>query len=284
MSRTSELRTHISGKIGLIGNPVAHSLSPAFQQPAFDYFGLPVYYELWKTEDDAIGERIEQLRSGEIYGANVTVPHKERFFALVDDCSSVAVNAQAINTIVVREGRLVADNTDVYGFLQSLDDEAFTFNGAKVMIIGAGGAARGLVAGLTSRDIGSITIANRTLSRAELIANDFQGYQIDVCDLERAPELADDADLLVNATAIGWEGERFPVSTAIFQSLSPDAIAYDLTYRQTSFLDAAMKAGIKTVDGLGMLVHQGAKSFEIWTGREAPFEVMWSAALAARDQ
>jgi shikimate dehydrogenase len=274
----------IHGRIGLIGNPVEHSLSPVFQQVAFDALKIAVTYELWQTTDEQIAERLSALRSGEIYGANVTVPHKETFAAAVDRASNVARRAGAVNTIMLdADGKLFGDNTDAYGFIQPLKERDFPFGESNALILGAGGAARGVVVALLDAGIRSIIIANRTLARAERMANDLSDSRIAICTLADASDHANTAQLVVNATALGWQDEA-PVGAGFFKRLSPDAIAYDLTYRLTPYLQAASEAGLQTIDGLPMLVHQGARSFELWSGQRPPIDLMMATAIEARDR
>lgn len=273
----------IAGRIGLIGNPVAQSLSPVFQQVAFDALGIPVTYELWQTSDEEIPARIDAIRSGEIYGANVTVPHKETFAAAVDHASDVARRAGAVNTVMLDEnGQLYGDNTDAYGFIQPLNERDFPFGDSHVLVLGAGGASRGIVVALLDAGIGAITIANRTLARAETMARDLADSRLSTCTLDDAAGRAADAALAVNATALGWQDEA-PIGPEFFERLPDSAIAYDLTYRQTPFLKAAAKAGLETIDGLPMLVHQGVRSFQLWSGQWPPIDLMLAAATEARD-
>jgi shikimate dehydrogenase len=272
----------ITGRIGLIGDPVAHSLSPAFQQAAFDALGIPVRYELWRTSVEEVPARLAALRSGEIYGANVTVPHKEAFAAAVDRLSEVARRAGAVNTLMLDdEGQLFGDNTDVHGFIQPLLARDFPFAERAVVVLGAGGAARAVVVALLDAGIQGITIANRTIERADALASDLNDARIATCTLAEADRAASGAGLAINATALGWHDEA-PVGETFYRQLAPGALAYDLTYRDTPFLAAAASAGLETLDGLPMLVHQGARSFELWTRRSAPVELMMQAAEAAR--
>jgi shikimate dehydrogenase len=269
-------------RVGLIGDPVEHSLSPAFQQPAFDALGLDIRYELWPTPLAALPARLADLRAGRALGANVTVPHKEAVFSAVDDASLVARRAGAVNTIIPRDGRLYGENTDVHGFVVPLRERGFDFGTAAAVVAGAGGAARGIVVALLDAGIGRVTIVNRTLARAEAIRSALDDARIAVAPLAAARDAAVGADLLINATSLGWGSEQLPVDPSVFDALAPDAIAYDLTSRETLFLRAATAVGRPTIDGLPMLVHQGARSFELWTGRDAPLDVMWRAAVAAR--
>lgn len=273
----------LAGRIGLIGDPVEHSLSPVFQQAAFDALGINLTYELLHTPTETIQDRISQLRSGDFVGVNVTVPHKEIFFAAVDRRSEVAERVGAVNTITCLDGQLIGDNTDVHGFVQSLVDVDFGFAGTRAVVLGAGGASRAVVVGLLNSGIEQVILANRTLERAQMIIDDMGDDRIVPVTLVEVPEHAEGAALLVNATSLGWNHETLPVSRQAFANLLPGAIAYDLTYRATAFLSTAQEHEVRTIDGLAMLVHQGARSFEIWTGQPAPFDAMWSAASAARD-
>lgn len=270
------------GRIGLIGDPVAHSLSPAFQQAAFDACEIPVRYELLHTPPEELGERVRQLRGGAFSGANVTVPHKEFFFDAVDERSAVAERAGAVNTIICDSGRLYGENTDVFGFAESLRAIDFPFDTSMAIILGAGGAARGVVVALLESNIDRIVVANRTPSRAERLASDLDDSRISTCGTDEAVTNATEARLLINATSIGWNDDRLPVDPVVFSCMDESALAYDLTYRTTNFLQHAHQRGLRTMDGLAMLVHQGARSFEIWTGQPAPVQIMLDAAMAAR--
>jgi shikimate dehydrogenase len=271
-------------RVGLIGNPVKQSLSPVFQQVAFDAAGIETTYELWLTSDEDLPSAIGQLRSPEYIGANVTVPHKPAACREVDELSDRARRAGAVNTIINRDGHLFGDNTDIPGFLAPLHKRGFDFSSAKVVVLGAGGAARGVGVALLDAGCAQITVANRTLDRAEQLREDLDP-RIEVVSLgdDLKPELAD-ASLLVNSTAMGWSDEDLPISRDQIAMLHSGAIVYDLTYKHTAFLRVAEAAGFETIDGLPMLVHQGAESFRLWTGQEPPFAAMWQAAVAARQE
>lgn len=269
-------------RIGLIGDPVEHSLSPAFQQPAFDLLGLNVRYELWPTPLATLPERLDDLRAGRAHGANVTVPHKEAACAAMDEVSDLARRAAAVNTIVARDGRLFGDNTDIYGFIVPLAQRAVDFRRLDAIVLGAGGAARGIVVALLDAGVRRVHVVNRTVVRAERLAEELADPRIIPASSSTALEVAPTAGLLVNATTIGWDARELPIDRAALMALPAAAIAYDLTYRDTPFLAAARGAGLVTIDGLPMLVHQGARSFEMWTGQLAPIDIMWAAAVAAR--
>lgn len=272
----------LSGRIGLIGDPVEHSLSPAFQQAALDSLDIPIRYELLHTPAAEIPRRIEELRSGSFLGANVTVPHKEVFAAQVDELSPVAKRVGAVNTINVRSGLLHGDNTDVHGFVAGLGQINVDIDGKIAVILGAGGASRAAVVGLLDQGIATIALANRTIERAQAVADDLGDPRIAPITLGEVGEYALTATLIVNATSLGWNDEALPIDSDIFSRFTPGSVAYDLTYQKTAFLEEARIHGLTTLDGLPMLVHQGARSFEIWTGQEAPFDTMWQAATQAR--
>jgi shikimate dehydrogenase len=270
-------------RVGLIGNPVSQSLSPVFQNVAFAAAGIDADYELWETSDDDLPAMIESLRAPGTIGANVTVPHKPAAAGMVDELSDRARLAGAINTIINRDGRLLGDNTDIPGFLAPLLAQSFPFSSARAVVIGAGGAARGVVVALLEGGCPDITVANRTQSRAEAL-RDHVDSSIQICSLEDdLTERLHETTLLVNAAATGWTDEDLPISRDQIAVLKHGAVVYDLTYRQTGFLRAAAGAGFQTIDGLPMLVHQGVESFRLWTGQEPPVEAMFQAAIEARD-
>lgn len=269
--------------LGLIGYPVTHSLSPFFQQAALEACGLRVRYELWPTPAEALPERIASLRRPEIVGANVTVPHKEAVAHFVDLLAPRAQQAKAVNTIVVRNGQLIGDNTDIPGFLFPLQRRSFPMSEARVVLLGAGGAARAVLVSLTEIGCHSLIVANRSPERAQHLVAEFGLGQA----IELGPGLRpvlETADLLVNATSVGWDGETAPLPLGWLNFLPPTALVYDLTYRETPLLRAARKRGLATLDGLEMLVAQGAESFRLWFDQEPPFELMLRVAQEARNR
>lgn len=273
-------------RVGLIGDPVEHSLSPAFQQAAFDALGIAARYELWPTPADDVAARIDGLRQAAFLGANVTLPHKGIAFDLVDEPTERARRARAVNTIVNRGGRLLGDNTDIPGFVAPLHERGLDLREARAVVLGAGGAARAVLVALLMAGCTQIALANRTPQRAAaLIATLRVPVPIWFGPIDHSlTEWLAEATLLVNATAIGWQDGSLPLPEALLATLPPEALVYDLTYRDTPLLLAAHERGLATQDGLAMLVHQGAESFRLWTGQEPPLDVMWAAARAARDE
>lgn len=271
-------------RLGLIGDRVEHSVSPAVQQSALDVLGLPARYELWPTAAADLLARITELRAPNILGANVTVPHKLAVMDLLDEVSPLARRVGAVNTIVHREGRLLGDNTDVPGFAAALRE--VTADGARrpALILGAGGAARAVALALAEGGGTAVTVANRDPARAGRLAADLAPTPIRIVGVDEATLAAALAGvtLVVNATSVGWHGQETPLPLGLLDALPADALVVDLTYRETALLAAARTRGLATLDGLAMLVHQGARSFELWTGRPAPLAVMMAAAREAR--
>ena len=284
----------MSQQIGLIGFPLGHSISPAFQQAALDHYSLPVRYRAWPMPPEKLSDGVNKLRRDDYLGANVTIPHKERVRALLDHSDPWAMVVGAVNTIVKEEQGLVGHNTDAYGFLRGLREAAgFEPRGCTVLLLGAGGAARAASFGLAKEGIASLTIANRTLERARSLADDLRDSITGVAgvpmDMDALAEAAAKADLIVNATSVGMSRGDARTQTPLGADLiPPSALVYDMVYTpiETPLLLEARKAGARGLGGLPMLVYQGAASFELWTGREAPIEVMFRAAeraLAALD-
>ena len=275
--------------IALLGHPVSHSISPRFQQAALDALGIDARYEAWDTAPEDLAITVEQLRSGDLLGANVTVPHKVAAMRLVDRPDAMAERVGALNTIIHRDGLLHATNTDVAGILNALRDAGVEAGGAEVVLIGAGGAARAVVVAMRGAGASRVTIANRTAANARALLQvggpdlDMRYAPLDVEDaiFRRAVR---GARIVVQSTSMGMlhgpaEGES-PVPAELF---APGQVAFDLVYvpEETPFLRAAAAAGATTVGGLMMLVHQGAEAFRLWLRQEPPIEVMVRAAREA---
>jgi shikimate dehydrogenase len=271
-------------RLGVIGDPVAHSLSPALHQPALDQRGIPAVYERWHTLAADLASRVESLREPEILGASVTVPHKIAVMNMIDDVSPAARRAGAVNTIVNRGGALFGDNTDIYGFGITVSDALGGRAPQIAIVLGAGGAARAVVLALEAAGVEEIVVANRDDERARQLAQDLYPAPVHPMRLDGdflSGELPG-AGLLVNATSLGWHPGETPIALPVLDLLPAGAVVADLTYRDTDLLLAAQARGLETTDGLPMLVHQGARAFELWTGFPAPVETMLAAARAAR--
>ena len=279
----------VTTKLGIIGFPIRHSISPVFQQAALDYLGMDASYHAWEVNPGELDEFIAGLRSPDVLGINVTVPHKEAVVPFLDEVDEWATAAGAVNTIVNRAGRLTGHNTDGTGFLRALR-EAGGFNptGRRVLILGAGGAARGVILALIRDGVGQLTIANRTLERAQQLSrmardngHDARAVALEEVDLSPA---AASAELIINCTTIGMShGPNETGSALSAEQIPPRALVNDLVYNplETPLLRQASLAGASTLGGIHMLVYQGAASFEMWTGKEAPVQVMLQAATKA---
>lgn len=280
--------------VGLIGYPLGHSISPAFQQAALDHYGLDWRYERWETPPDQVPAFVASLRNGDRVGSNVTVPNKQVVVPLLDALDDTASAIGAVNTIVREaDGRLVGYNTDCTGFVRALREQGgFEPAGKNVVLLGAGGSARAVVYSLLQADVGTLGIANRTLGRARQVVDGFARLAAEqaaaLYTLEEGSshfeEALRQAHLVVNATSIGmWHGPAEGRSPLEGHTLQPGTLVYDLVYNpeQTPLLTQAQEAGCPTLGGLAMLVYQGAEAFERWTGKPAPIEVMFAAARGA---
>ena len=275
-------------RVVLIGHPVSHSLSGAMQQAAFDHAGLDVKYELWDRPPIQLGDAIVEIRTDDFLGANVTIPHKERVVPQVDRLTEEAHATGAVNTLTKEGRKLVGHNTDVAGFKVALDKLVGRQKMPRqAVVLGAGGGARAVVYGLIREGFQRVIIFNRHLHRAEGLVKHF-GRTASHMELRAMPwhesiiesELAK-TKVLVNATSIGLMSSDTPVPGEI---LTGDLLVLDLIYDNTKLLQAAQAAGAATSDGELMLLHQGAAAFRLWSGQEAPLEVMQEALEKARKQ
>ncbi len=261
----------------VLGHPVAHSLSPAMHNAAFGALGLPHRYEARDVPPAGLPAAVTHLRAlTDLVGANVTVPHKEAIGGLLDLVTPEARAIGAVNTIVRAGSRLEGHNTDRVGFAAALAEREVAVAGQRVLVLGAGGAARAAVLSLLAAGA-TVVVANRTMARAAQLTAVLGGTLI------AWPEAGGDAlagiDILVNATSAGLQGED-PLPGVV---LSSRLAVFDLipTARLTPLLTRSSAAGCRTVDGLLMLLHQAAASFTLWTGENAPIPAM-RAALPRR--
>lgn len=275
--------------VGIFGDPIGHTLSPAMQNAAFERLGLDMAYVPFHVKADGDGDlkkAVEALRAMNFSGVNVTIPHKESVMKYLDEADDCAQEIGAVNTVVNRDGRLFGFNTDGPGYLKSLKEETgFSPKGKNAIILGAGGAARSIVHAFVKGGAKKMVIANRTVERAEALAREFSSRNIKIeaasLDKEALERYAPETDLLVNTTSLGMMG-RGDLNLP-FGELPKYAVVSDIVYRplMTELLKAAKRYRLKTHGGLGMLIHQGAIGFELWTGKKAPIEVMRKAALKA---
>lgn len=271
--------------VGLFGWPVEHSVSPPMHNAALNACGLDWAYIPFAVHPGAIREALEGVRALGLRGVNATVPHKQTLLPLVDELTPAARAIQAVNTVIIDDGHITGHNTDARGFLRALADAGFDPVGKRALMLGAGGAARAAAYALSSSGA-QLTILNRTAARAEALASDMRaalpGAKIGAGPLteDEVEASSQGVDLVVNATSLGmWPHvERSPWPELPFPA---DALLFDMIYnpRQTRLMDTAQRAGARAIDGLRMLVHQGAEAFTLWTGVEAPVDVMLQACI-----
>ena len=279
----------MNSEIGVIGSPIGHSVSPAFQQAALDQAGIDATYLAYDVSAGELNAFMQGLREPGVLGINITTPHKGAVIPFLDEMDDWATAAGAVNTIVSRDGRLTGHNTDGVGFLRALRDEAgFSPEGGRALVLGAGGSARAVVLALSRSNVAGLTIANRTLSKAQTLAELAQqnGVAASAMGLERdgLTPVAKEADLIVNCTSVGMvRGPDENGAPLLGDQIPSTALVNDLVYnpKETPLLREAEAAGAKTLGGIYMLVYQGASAFEMWTGKPAPVSVMLEAAVAA---
>lgn len=268
--------------VGLFGYPVEHSLSPVMHNTAFSKLELDYLYLPFEVAPDNLKAAVEGVRGLNLRGVNLTIPHKEAVIPYLDQVSQEAELIGAVNTIKNEAGKLTGYNTDGRGFVRSLKEEGFMPQNKNALIIGAGGAARAVAFQLGLEGVDRLYIANRTFKKAEDLVFDIkEGLVMETVQplplkQEKLKEIISGVDLLVDTTPIGMypESEVEPVIDP--ELIQSNMVVSDLVYNpvETSLLKAAKDRGAKIVSGLGMLVYQGAISFELWTGKKAPVELM----------
>jgi shikimate dehydrogenase len=272
---------------GIFGYPIDHSLSPLMHNTAFAHHGLDAVYLPFAVHPAHLKTAVKSIAALQMVGVNVTIPHKQAVMAWMDALSPEARLIGAVNTIHLRDGHLHGHNTDGIGFLCALEEGGGDVAGRTVMLLGAGGAARAIAVQLCLSDIRRLYLANRTLARAEDLAAFLKQIMphadISVVTMGESSLAAHlpDTDIVVNATSIGMH----PHDPLLLPSheLSPRHLVCDIVYRplHTPLLRAAQRQGARTVDGLGMLLHQGAKAFEIWTEHTFPIALIRAQLLEA---
>jgi shikimate dehydrogenase len=280
----------MTNRVVLIGHPVAHSFSPGMQQAAFDALGIDARYELWDRRPLDLADAIAALRAEGFLGANITIPHKEHVVPMVDKLTEEAQAIGAVN-VIARDGKkLVGHNTDVAGFKSALDKVVGRQKMPRhAVVLGAGGAARAVVYALITEGFQRVVVFNRHLHRAEGLTRHF-GRSAAHMDLRAMPwhESVLEAELsktklLINATSIGMVATETPIPAELLPS---DLLVMDLVYNpaQSQLLKDAAAAHCTTMNGEHMLLQQGARSFELWTGKVAPLDVMQAELDRAREQ
>lgn len=276
-------------KLGLIGHPLKHSLSPAMHKAALADKGLKGDYVLLGTPPEKLATMVEFMKKTGFKGFNVTIPHKVEVMNYLDSVDKLAVKIGAVNTVVVEENkRMIGYNTDVFGFMEAIPSSArLNFKSQKAAVIGAGGAARAVTAGMAEMGISEVYFVvqeadvDAAFEAGQILSKNYPLVKTHCSILKENTNLSD-ISFIVNATPVGMEGLLegiSPLSDYSISSLPDDAFVYDIIYkpRKTELLELADKRGLETLDGLDMLVLQGAKAFYLWTGEEAPVDVMKAA-------
>ncbi|MDR3599047.1 MAG: shikimate dehydrogenase [Desulfosporosinus sp.] len=260
----------------VIGHPIEHSLSPEMHKAGYVALGLDAEYQRFDVEPSHLAEAVEGLCALGFSGWNVTLPHKENIISLLDTLTPQAKRAGAVNTVKIQAGQRIGHNTDGDGFVCAVEGELKGFKGKKAVLLGAGGAAKGIALALAEQGM-QLHILNRTPEKAERLVQAIQREGGTATAGVFAPGVwLGDVDLLVQTTSVGLHGERFPFSV---QGISEQALVVDIIFnpRETAFLQDAKQQGCRTLNGLGMLLHQGALAWEFWLGGQAPVEEMRQA-------
>jgi shikimate dehydrogenase len=274
--------------VGVIGDPIVHTRSPAMHNAAFGALGMDWVYVPFHVHSSYLAQAIAGFQALGVRGINATIPHKEALVSLMTTLSPEAEFIGAVNTVLFEpDGRIFGDNTDAYGFVAAMEEAGIEPpHGGRAVILGAGGAARAVIAALVKIGVAEVVIANRTYTKAERLAAEVSrrtaipaiGIPLDA---EAMAIYLKDCPLLVNTTSGGMDGkDPLNLNGDLF---GPQCVVYDIIYTppQTPLLKAAAAKGCRVLNGLGMLVHQGARAFQRWTGVVPPVEVMRTALLAS---
>ena len=267
----------------VVANPIKHSISPFIHNSAFEATNTNGVYLAWEVDATELAETVANIRRYQMYGINLSMPYKEQVIAYLDQLSEEACLIGAVNTVVNREGTLIGYNTDGKGFFKSLP--SFKISRKKLVLLGAGGAAKAILAQAILDGVSQISVFVRSSSMEktrpylEKIQN-ATGFRVDLFALEDVQDLQDSitkADLLVNATSVGMDGSSQPIPTSIV--LPEKLMVADVIYQrfETPFLKWARNQGNQSINGLGMLLYQAAEAFELWTGKEMPTDQIWES-------
>lgn len=265
----------------VVANPIKHSISPFIHNSAFEATETNGVYLAWEVEATDLAETVANIRRYQMYGINLSMPYKEQVIPYLDQLSEEACLIGAVNTVVNREGTLIGYNTDGKGFFKSLP--SFKISRKKMVLLGAGGAAKAILAQAILDGVSQISVFVRLSSMGktrpylEKIQN-ATGFRVDLFALEDVQDLQDSitqADLLVNATSVGMDGVSLPIPASV--ALPEKLLVADVIYQpfETPFLNWARNQGNHAVNGLGMLLYQAAEAFQLWTGKEMPTDQIW---------
>ena len=265
----------------VVANPIKHSISPFIHNSAFEATNTNGVYLAWEVDAAELAETVANIRRYQMYGINLSMPYKEQVIPYLDQLSEEACLIGAVNTVVNREGTLIGYNTDGKGFFKSLP--SFKISRKRLVLLGAGGAAKAILAQAILDGVSQISVFVRSSSMEktrpylEKIQN-ATGFRVDLLALEDIQELQDSitqADLLVNATSVGMDGVSLPIPSSVV--LPEKLMVADVIYQpfETPFLKWARNQGNQSINGLGMLLYQAAEAFELWTGKEMPTDQIW---------
>lgn len=264
----------------VIGDPVAHSLSPLLHQAMIDQTGAAYRYDVRTVRPEELPAFVRWAKDGGCAGFNVTMPHKEAILPLLDEVDTTAASCGAVNTVCIREGRAIGHNTDGTGFLDSLAGQGFYPQGRTVLLLGAGGAAKAVGHALAAAGAGRIIVCARRLERAAALAAQLPGCGEGIVLAQDAIQQAAAAcDLLVNATPLGMAGSPAFARLDFLQAMPPHAVVYDLVYhpRRTALLEAAARQGLRTVGGIDLLIRQAVRAFTFFTGETPDTAALYDA-------
>ena len=265
----------------VVANPIKHSISPFIHNSAFEATETNGVYLAWEVEATDLAETVANIRRYEMFGINLSMPYKEQVISYLDQLSEEARLIGAVNTVVNREGTLIGYNTDGKGFFKSLP--SFKISGKRMVLLGAGGAAKAILAQAILDGVSQVSVSVRSTSiektrpYLEKLQNE-TGFKVDLLALEDVSELQAriiDSDLLVNATSVGMDGVSLPIPSSVV--LPEKLLVADVIYQpfETPFLNWARNQGNYAVNGLGMLLYQAAEAFQLWTGKEMPTDQIW---------
>lgn len=262
----------------IIGDPVSHSLSPLIHNSAFSSLNLNYSYIAFRVPKTELEESVYSLKKADIAGFNVTLPHKVNVINFIDGLSIEAQKAGAVNTVNNENGKLIGYNTDIHGLMAPLEQRQIDFDGIEILILGAGGSCRAALVALSEKKgIKKINIVNRDQKKLDKIISMGKELGLNCIPLDYdnniLKEVSSSSKIIINATSIGLNNELSPLKSNF---MSEGAFVFDIVYRPvfTNLLNNAKDAGCNLIFGYEMLLHQAKKSFEIWTGLQAPFDVM----------
>lgn len=265
-------------RAAILGYPVSHTMSPALHTWWLAHYGIDGHYGAMAVPPAALKDALHMLRDRGYAGCNLTMPHKEAALALMDDHDESCLMSGAVNTVVFEDGRICGYNSDGFGFVESLSAQAPGWSGEKIVVLGTGGAARGIIASLMPK-AGAFALVNRTRDKAERVQQQFSMQNAEIVDWSGRAAALRDATLVINCTSLGMDGmEALDLSLDL---LPPSAVVADIVYRplETPLLAAARLRGNRAVEGLSMLLHQGRLGFEHWFGRDPEVTPALHAAM-----